>query len=96
MKIELKKFGTMLISRQFGKEAYSAFLPNLQDLSKNETIEIDFNGVITFSPSWGDEFITPLFTTYGERLILLMTNNSSVEATLNFLAEINKMKFRRG
>ena len=85
MVIELKKFGTTLLSRQTGREAFSALQPLLKDLKENENLEIDFDGVLTFSPSWGDEFLTPLLNTYGERLILKNTSNPSVQATLDIL-----------
>ncbi len=85
MKIELKKFGTTLISRQTGKEASLAARSFFKDIKPDETIEIDFNGVLTFSPSWGDEFLTSLLSTYGDRLVLKNTTNPSVKATLEIL-----------
>ena len=85
MIIELKKFGTTLISRQTGKEASLALQPTLKDVKEGETIEVDFDGVLTFSPSWGDEFLTPLLNTYGDLLILKNTANLSVKATLEIL-----------
>lgn len=85
MIIELKKFGTTLISRQTGKEAALACQTLLKDVKQDENIDVDFNGVLTFSPSWGDEFLTPLLNTYGERLTLKNTNNPSVKATLEIL-----------
>ena len=85
MIIELKKFGTTLLSRQTGKEAALACQPLLKDVKECETVEVDFDGVLTFSPSWGDEFLTPLLSTYGDRLILKNTNNPSVKATIEIL-----------
>lgn len=85
MIIELKKFGTTLISRQTGKEAALACQSFLKDVKNDEVIEVDFDGVLTFSPSWGDEFLTPLLNTYGDRLVLKSTDNPSVEATLEIL-----------
>ena len=95
MKIEIKKFGTMLISRQSGKEALAAFEPTLKDIQENEEVFIDFEGVITFSPSWGDEFLTPLAERYGNRFKLMNTNNPSVIATIEILEETNNFKFNR-
>ena len=92
MIISLEKFGTTLISRQTGREAFAAFKPSL-GVSANENLEVDFNGVITFSPSWGDEFLTPLLREYGDRLILKNTQNLSVKATIEILEQINKRKF---
>ncbi len=94
MKIELKKFGTMLISRQAGKEALSAFESTLKNVPEDEELSIDFNGVITFSPSWGDEFLTPLLRRYGKRFKLLKTNNPSVIATIETLEEVHNLKFQ--
>lgn len=94
MKIELKKFGTTLISRQAGKEALAAFQPNLRQVNSDEAVEVDFAGVITFSPSWGDEFLSPLLHQFGERLILLPTDNPSVKVTLDILEKTNEKNFR--
>ncbi len=96
MNIELKKFGTTLISRQAGREAYSAFSPSLRDINSEELVDVDFDGVITFSPSWGDEFLRPLSVAYGHRLILKNTTNPSVLATLETLEKVNNLKFNRG
>ncbi|MBL7159518.1 STAS-like domain-containing protein [Candidatus Microgenomates bacterium] len=89
MKIELKKFGNILTSRQDGREALAALNPQLQSLSENEKIEINFEGVITFTPSWSDEFITKLVERFGDRVILNKTNNPSVKATLDLLKRLN-------
>ncbi|MDO8668324.1 MAG: DUF4325 domain-containing protein [bacterium] len=93
MIIKLGKFGATLTSRQLGKEALSAFRPSLSGAGGEEVVEVDFNGVNTFSPSWGDEFLTPLVKKYGKKLILKRSDNASVIATLEFLEEINNYKF---
>jgi hypothetical protein len=95
MKIELKKFGTTLISRQNGREAFTAFQTQLSALAENENLELDFDGVITFSPSWGDEFLSPLLKKYDTRLILMNTSNPSVKATLELLESINQQPFKK-
>lgn len=84
----------MLISRQSGKEAYLAFKPILQNVTKDEQIEVDFSGVDTFSPSWGDEFLTPLINEFGEKVILSNTNNPSVKVTLELLTELEAKHFK--
>lgn len=95
MKIEIKKFGTLLISRQSGKEALAAFEPSFKNISEDEDILVDFDGAMTFSPRWGDEFLTPLAKRYGDRFKLMNTNNSSVIATIEILEETNNFKFNR-
>ncbi len=85
MIIELKKFGNTLISRQAGREAFAAFQPTLGNINPAEKLEIDFEGVLTFSPSWADEFLTPLIKEFGDRVVLRITDNPSVRATLEIL-----------
>jgi len=95
MTIYLKNFGTLLSGRMLGKEAFSAFLPSLKDVKGNEKIEVDFEGIDVFSPSWGDEFLTSLLEKFGDRVVLKNTKNPSVKSTLDFLERINKIKFNR-
>ena len=88
MRIYLKKFGNILTSRPAGKEAYLAYQPSLSQLADKEIIKIDFEGVSVFTPSWADEFITPLIDRYGDRIVLLDSHNPSVQATLSLLKKI--------
>jgi anti-anti-sigma regulatory factor len=84
MKIELSKFGEILMSRPAGKDAYltaTAYL--FKPLSPGEEIVIDFSGVKVIGPSWADEFITPLKKRYKENHVsFINTENPSVKATL--------------
>lgn len=94
MKLQLEKFGTTLISRELGSEALKAFQSTLRELSKDEELEIDFSGVLTLSPSWADEFLSPLLNQLGKRLVLLPSDNLSVNATIRILQEANKQIFK--
>ena len=94
MKLKLEKFGAMLMTRELGSEAFKAFQPTLQELPKDEELEIDFSDVSTLSPSWADEFLSPLLDQLGERLILLPSDNLSVQATISILQEANKKRFK--
>lgn len=93
MLIQLKNFGTTLTSRQLGKEAFSGFAPNLDSVQEGEIVVIDFEGVDTFSPSWGDEFLSQMYSKFGKQLLLKNTKNPSVLATINILEETNEIKF---
>lgn len=84
MKISISKFGKILLGRPSGKEAYLAFQQTVKDLSPNEKMEIDFEGVSVLTPSWADEFVTPLVNKF-QNSILLNTGNPSVKATLETL-----------
>jgi len=94
MKLQLVKFGKTLISRELGSEAFKAFQPTLREFPKNEELEIDFSDVLTLSPSWADEFLSPLLDQLDDKLILLSSDNLSVHATLKILQEANKRSFR--
>lgn len=87
MRIELKKFGEILVSRPAGREAYLAMQAYiLKGIDKNELIEIDFSGVKVLAPSWADEVITKILENF-QNVKLLNTKNSSVQTTLKFLEE---------
>lgn len=94
MTIQLKKFGVTLISRPNGKESYNAYLPELRNIKPIEKVIIDFDGVNTFSPSWADEFITPIQKEFGDKLFLKNTANLSVKATIELLEQTNGIKFQ--
>ena len=95
MVIKLEKFGKILLFRENGKKAFLDIQPILKKLKENENIEIDFTGVTTFTPSWGDEFLTPLLKAYGERLMLGETSNPSVLAVLGILEKTTGKSFRK-
>ncbi len=94
MNVFMKKFGNVLTSRQAGKEAYLAFLPTLSELKEGEQLIIDFSGMNTFSPSWGDEFLTPIQKQYGDQVFLKNTSNLSVALTITTLEKVNNFRFR--
>lgn len=85
MKIYLKKFGKILVSRPAGREAFLALQPQLKEITGREKIEIDCGDIIALTPSWADEFITPLLRQYKKRALLVNTENPSVKATLETL-----------
>lgn len=85
MIIQLKNFGTTLVSRPSGKEAWLAFQPVLNQISSNEVIIVDFDGVVVLTPSWADEFLTPLHEKFQKRVELHNIDNPSVKATLAIL-----------
>jgi hypothetical protein len=67
----------------------------LEQIGEKEKIEINFDGVNTLSPSWADEFLTPLQKEYGDRLFLKSSDNPSVKATVELLEEIGVIEYRR-
>ncbi len=90
MIIKLKQFGTILLSRQLGREALAAFSSDFKD--SKEEIVIDFEGLNVLSPSWADEFITPLHKKFGKQLLIKKSDNSSVIETLALLEKVNDIK----
>lgn len=73
----------MLVSRPAGRDALLAASAYLTPVSDAEPIELDFTDVHVLTPSWADEFITGLRAKYGDRLMLLPSNNPSVKLTLD-------------
>ena len=94
MRIEIKKFGNVLVSRQAGREAFAAFLPTLKTIKKGESVLVDFSSVSVLSPSWADEFLTPLLDRFGHNLKLIPSKNSSVKLTIQTIEEILKINFQ--
>lgn len=88
MRIVMNKIGVKLNGRPNGREAFHAMQPTIRALQETEELTLDFSGVDLLTPSFADEFVTPLKLTYGKRLLLVNTDaNASVRETLSFLAE---------
>lgn len=87
MKISMKKFGNLLVSRPAGREAALVMLSAFKPQTTTEPIELDFTDVLSVAPSWLDEVLTGLKQEYGERVIVLPTQNASVIASLQTIAE---------
>jgi len=87
MIIDVSKFGTTLVSRPSGKEAWLAFQPTLNNVQENEEVTVDFSNVAVLTPSWADEFLTPLRSRFPGKVRLTNTDNASIKATLNTLAK---------
>ena len=85
MVIQISKFGRVLLSRPDGREAHLATRPRLANLKSTEGIELNFSGVDVLTSDWADEFLTPLFAEYPNRVVLLNTHNASVREVLKFL-----------
>lgn len=87
MRIELVKFGEMLVSRPAGREAHLAAEASLlRGLDASSEIEVDFSGVLVLTPSWAGEFLTPLQKKF-HTVRLVNTENPSVQATLKVLRD---------
>lgn len=81
--IQLNRFGTVLVSRPAGLEAFNAIRPTLDPV---QPAQLDFDGVLTITPSWFDEFLTQLAAYTGGNVELLPTTNASVLAILPVLS----------
>ena len=85
--IKLKRFGNILVSRPAGLEDFNAIRSTLDP---DVAVQIDFEGVLTVTPSWLDEFLTQLAQYAGGKVELLPTDNASVLATLPVLGTARK------
>lgn len=83
MKISIVKFGTFLISRPAGREAFLVMRAYFKPLTESELIELDFEGIEVVTPSWLDEVVTGLQDLYGKnRVICLPSNNQTIDESL--------------
>ncbi len=87
MKIELRRYGEILVSRPGGREALAAMLAYLPVPAEGETIDLDFEGVLVMAPSWLDDVLAGLRARFGDRVRCLPSENASVRATLHTLGE---------
>jgi hypothetical protein len=82
MKIPLKKYGQILTSRPAGHEAALAMKATVKP-ADDESVELDFEGVLSVGPSWLDEVLSFLRAEFGrDRVVCLPTKNPSVIESL--------------
>lgn len=96
MKIEMKKFGNLLISRPAGRESLLVILSAFKPETTTELIELDFSDVLSVAPSWLDEVLTGLKREYGDRVIVLPSKNASLIASLRTIEEANTARGELG
>lgn len=88
MKLELKKFGDILVSRPAGGDAAKAILIDIAKMPETERIvEIDFEGVIVLTPSWMHEFILVISRNVSSVTFkYLPSDNMSVVESLKYVS----------
>jgi hypothetical protein len=87
MIIKMRKIGSILDSRPAGREALLAVNPDLPK-EKSGEVALDFEGVEVLTPSFADEFITPLLNRYPDHVIIQHAKqNAEIMEVLSFLAE---------
>lgn len=88
MKLEIKRFGTHLISRPEGRDAALVIRNQFLAKSNDQTIELDFSDVKVLTPSWIDEVLQEIYKTYSKTKVQFTnTTNSSVQASLETVLE---------
>lgn len=87
MKIEVSRFGRVLLSRPAGHEAFLAARAYVLPQKSSGIIELDFSRVAVLTPSWADEFIRGLETEVGGKNVkILEGGNASVRLSLKAIA----------
>ena len=89
MRIEIKKFGKLLISRPAGKEAASVMLSSFKPQTDGELIELDFTDVDVIAPSWLEEVLNSLQDVYGNRVVCKESKNSSLNESLKVIRDLS-------
>ena len=88
MTFDVSKFGDVLVSRPAGKDAFlmaKAYIFN--NLNATDKLQLDFSNVKVLTPSWADEFITGIKSSYNNELQFINTQNESVAASLKTVSE---------
>lgn len=88
MTFDVSKFGDVLVSRPAGKDAFlmaKAYIFN--NLNATDKLQLDFSNVKVLTPSWADEFITGIKSSYNNELQFINTQNESVAASLKTVLE---------
>ncbi len=86
MKIDVSKFGTVLVSHPAGREAFLTARAYSIPKDSSEPIELDFSGVKVLTPSWADEFVRGLEQEFGSsRITVSEGENLSVKTTFETL-----------
>ena len=88
MVVKISNFGDILMSRPAGREDFlkaKAYL--FRDVKPNDGIILDFDEVKVLTPSWADEFISGIKTTYPNPVQFINTGNPSVKASLKAILE---------
>ncbi|MFH1253710.1 MAG: DUF4325 domain-containing protein [Candidatus Uhrbacteria bacterium] len=86
MRIDVSKFGTILLSRPAGHEAFLSARAYMVPKENNEPIELDFSQVKVLTPSWTDEFVRGFKEEFGvSRIKIIEGNNLSVKTTFETL-----------
>ena len=88
MRIEVRKYGDLLVSRPTGREALAAMVAYLPQHVPGEPIELDFEGVLVVAPSWLDEVLHGLRERFGGEVHCLPSKNSSLRKSLEVLGEV--------
>jgi len=85
MRVAISKFGTLLVSRPAGHEAFLAFCSIYKLNDPKEVVELDFTNVNVLAPSWADEFISNIKKKFPNPVLCLPSTNSSVIESLKFV-----------
>ncbi len=93
MKVDVSKFGDVLISRPAGREAFLAARAYSIPKEGNEPIELDFTNVKVLTPSWADEFVRGLEEAFGvDRVRIIEGEHTTVRRTFETLREVHEVK----
>ena len=88
VRVEMKKFGTLLNSRPAGREAALRIFQIVNGYNKDEDMILDFKGVEILTPSFADELINMLYEKYQNRKIKLENQETAtVQDTIKSIQE---------
>ncbi len=95
-KVFLKAYGTVLVGRKDGTEAFVALERNMRDMPEGEVLFFDFSDIITFAPTWCDEFFGEATIKYPGRIVIDESIGEGLRKPFEVIAEARKIAFTFG
>lgn len=82
MMINMRKYGTLLIGHDYGKQSMAELHPSLE-----HPVELDFSGVTSLGSSFGDEVVPVIAQKQGNQLTIIGPNNAAWDCLLQIAEE---------
>ena len=95
-KVFLKTYGTVLVGRSEGTEAFVALEKNMQDIPDDEVLFFDFSDITTFAPGWCDEFFGEATIKYPGRIVIDESINEGLKKPFEVITKARKIAFTFG
>jgi len=95
-KVFLKTYGSFLVGRTEGAEAFTALKKNMRSMPDDDVLFFDFSDIAIFAPAWCDEFFGEATIKYPGRIVIDASINEGLKKPLEHIAEVRGIPFTFG